>query len=89
MPRQLRIHYENATYHVMNRGRGRQTIFYNVDYYHLLIKTPRAKLDRIMRHINGVYTQRYNQLRQTDGSLFRGRYKAILIGSKKSDLLQP
>ncbi|MCP4491966.1 MAG: hypothetical protein GY820_32380, partial [Gammaproteobacteria bacterium] len=27
----------------------------------------------------GVYTQRHNQLKQTDGSLFRGRYKAILI----------
>ncbi|MCP4490315.1 MAG: hypothetical protein GY820_23790, partial [Gammaproteobacteria bacterium] len=63
-------------------------VFNNVDYYHLLIKTPRAKLDLIMRHINGVYTQRHNQLKQTDGSLFRGRYKAILIGSKKSGLLK-
>ncbi|MCP4487084.1 MAG: hypothetical protein GY820_07170, partial [Gammaproteobacteria bacterium] len=81
MSRPLRIHYENATYHVMNRGRGRQTVFYNVDYYYQLIKTPRAKLDRIMRHISGVYTQRHNQLKQTDGSLFRGRYKAILIRS--------
>jgi len=32
-----------------------------------------------MRHINGVYTQRYNRLSKTDGSLFRGRYKAIVI----------
>ncbi len=32
-----------------------------------------------MRHINGQYTQRYNRLRKTDGSLFRGRYKAILV----------
>ncbi|MCP4491864.1 MAG: hypothetical protein GY820_31845 [Gammaproteobacteria bacterium] len=50
-----------------------------IQAYHLLIKTPRAKLDRVMRHINGVYTQRHIQLKQTDGSLFRGRYKAILI----------
>jgi len=32
-----------------------------------------------MRHINGVYTQRYNRRKRTDGPLFRGRYKAILI----------
>jgi len=115
MARPLRIQYENATYHIMNRGRDRQTVFCNPDYYqaflqcleeahkrfaaeiqayclmsnhyHLLIKTPHANLDRIMRHINGVYTQRHNQLRNTDGPLFRGRYKAILIDTS-SYLLQ-
>ena len=35
----------------------------------------------------GVYTQRYNWLKQTDGPLFRGRYKAILINAA-SYLLQ-
>jgi REP element-mobilizing transposase RayT len=49
------------------------------NHYHLLVKTPEANLGRVMRHINGVYTQRYNRLRKTDGSLFRGRYKAILV----------
>ena len=49
------------------------------NHYHLLVQTPRANLDRIMRHINGIYTQRYNRLRKTDGPLFRGRYKAILV----------
>ena len=51
------------------------------NHYHLLVKTPRGNLSRIMRHINGVYTQRYNRRRKTDGALFRGRYKAILIDS--------
>ena len=32
-----------------------------------------------MRHINGVYTQRHNRIKKTDGSLFRGRYKAICV----------
>jgi len=32
-----------------------------------------------MRHVNGLYTQRYNRLHKTDGPLFRGRYKAILV----------
>ena len=48
-------------------------------HYHLLIETPKANLSRIMRHINGVYTQRHNGLRKTDGSLFRGRYKSVLV----------
>jgi REP element-mobilizing transposase RayT len=49
------------------------------NHYHLLIETPRANLERIMRHVNGVYTQRYNRLNRTDGPLFRGRYQAIVV----------
>jgi len=48
-------------------------------HYHLLIQTPDANLSRCMRHINGVYTQRYNARNGCDGTLFRGRYKSILI----------
>ena len=115
MPRPVRIEYENAFYHVMNRGRARQTIFRGDRYYqaflgtlaevhqrfqciihayclmgnhyHLLLETPKANLSRIMRHINGVYTQRYNRLKKSDGPLFRGRYKAILV-DKDAYLLQ-
>ncbi len=109
MARPQRVLYENAYYHVMNRGAGRQNIFYDdkdralflrtveetcqqyhteihayclmSNHYHLLIKTPNANLSRAMRHINGVYTQRYNRRNKTDGPLFRGRYKAILVDS--------
>jgi len=49
------------------------------NHYHLLVETPLANLGRIMRHINGVYTQRHNRLKKTDGPLFRGRYKSILV----------
>lgn len=49
------------------------------NHYHLLIHTPRGNLSRAMRHLNGVYTQRYNRLHRTDGPLFRGRFKAIVI----------
>ena len=49
------------------------------NHYHLLIRTPRANLDRAMRHLNGIYTQRYNRSERIDGPLFRGRYKALLI----------
>lgn len=49
------------------------------NHYHLLLETPKANLSRIMRHVNGIYTQRYNRMRRTDGTLFRGRYKSILV----------
>jgi hypothetical protein len=32
-----------------------------------------------MRHVNGLYTQCYNRLKKTNGPLFRGRYKAIVV----------
>jgi putative transposase len=47
--------------------------------YHLLISTPQANLSQAMRYLNGVYTQRFNRAEQSEGPLFRGRYKAILI----------
>jgi REP element-mobilizing transposase RayT len=30
------------------------------NHYHLLVQTPDANLSRSMRHLNGVYTQRFN-----------------------------
>ena len=49
------------------------------NHYHILVQTPEANLSRSMRHLNGVYTQRYNSRHRCDGRLFRGRYKSILI----------
>jgi REP element-mobilizing transposase RayT len=71
------------------------------DQYHLLIKTPEANLSRFMRQVDGLYTQHFQKLKKSEGSLFRGRYKAVLVqpdkyllpltrylhsGVKKSDL---
>jgi hypothetical protein len=36
-----------------------------------------------MRHINGVYTQRFNRRHKKEGQLFRGRYKAVLVESDR------
>lgn len=44
-------------------------------------------LARCMRHMNGVYTQRHNARHHCDGTLFRGRYKSILVDAD-SYLLQ-
>ena len=57
------------------------------NHYHLLIQTPEGNISRSMRHINGVYTQRFNRIHGYDGHLFRGRYKSILIDAD-SYLLQ-
>jgi REP element-mobilizing transposase RayT len=53
------------------------------NHYHLLLQTPAANLSRCMRHINGIYTQYFNRSYKSDGPLFRGRYKSILIDEDK------
>jgi putative transposase len=57
------------------------------NHYHMLVQTPEANISRSMRHLNGVYTQRYNRRHKCDGQLFRGRYKSILTDTD-SYLLQ-
>jgi len=49
------------------------------NHYHILLQTLEPNLPRVMRHIDGVYTQKYNRKYGKDGTLFRGRYKAVLI----------
>lgn len=56
------------------------------NHYHLLLQTPDANLSRSMRHLNGVYTQRYNRRHGCDGQLFRGRYKSIVVESDSYSL---
>ena len=108
MARPLRIEFEGAWHHVMNRGRQREVIFRDPEdykaftgllkstsemfrlgvaayclmpnHFHLLLQTPEANLARAMRHLGGVYTQWFNRRYGLDGQLFRGRYKAILVG---------
>jgi putative transposase len=48
-------------------------------HYHMLLQTPQGNIARAMRHVDGVYTQRYNKKHGQDGQLFRGRYKSILV----------
>lgn len=109
MSRPLRIEYPDAWYHVMNRGRRSEKVFFDKDdyqafiqvliestemwnlrisayclmpnHYHLLVQTPDANIARCMRHINGVYTQRFNVRHRSEGQLFKGRYKSILVSA--------
>lgn len=52
------------------------------NHYHLLLSTPAVGLSRAMRHVDGIYTQKFNRVHHRDGPLFRGRYKAILIDAE-------
>lgn len=48
--------------------------------YRLVIRTAKPDLSRMMRHVNGVYTQLYNRCQgTTTGNLFRGRFKAAVV----------
>ena len=53
------------------------------NHYHLLLSTPAGALSRSMRHLDGIYTQKFNRVHHRDGPLFRGRYKAILIDAEE------
>jgi len=48
-------------------------------HYHLLLETRLPNLSRGMRHLNGVYTQRFNRRHGRTGHVFEGRYKAQLV----------
>ncbi|MDY6972382.1 MAG: transposase [Thermodesulfobacteriota bacterium] len=49
-------------------------------HYHILVQTPNTNISKGMRHIDAVYTQRFNKRHRCDGQPFRGRYKLILVG---------
>ena len=52
------------------------------NHYHLLLSTLAGVLSRPMRHLDGIYTQKFNRLHHRDGPLFRGRYEAIHLRRK-------
>lgn len=57
------------------------------NHYHLLVETVEANLSVGMRHLNGVYTQKFNITHDSSGHLFQGRYKSILV-EKGNHLLE-
>jgi len=49
------------------------------NHYHFVLHTRAANLSRLMRHLNGAYTQNFNRRHQKVGHLFQGRFKAVLV----------
>ena len=105
--REIRLEYENAWYHVMNRAAGKRFVFSDENnkyiffelinevykkhaieihayclmdnHYHLLVKTPNANLSKAMHHLQFRFSKIYNKIINSDGPIFRSRYKSILI----------
>ena len=50
------------------------------NHIHLLVRTPRGGLARVMRHVNGDYATAFNRRHRRVGHLWQGRYKALLVG---------
>lgn len=70
--------------HVLGQGLARfdaQALAYCVmdNHYHWVLRTHRANLSQLMRHINGVYSQAFNRRHGLVGHLFQGRFKAIVV----------
>jgi len=57
------------------------------NHYHLLLHCPQGNLSKIMQYISKVYTQYFNRIHDTDGAIFRGRFKSLLVNAD-SYLLQ-
>lgn len=53
------------------------------NHYHVCLRTPEGNLSRVMRHLDGLYTQRFNRAHGRDGPLFRGRYKALVVDAQE------
>ena len=49
------------------------------NHYHLVLHTRSANLSRLMRHLNGVFTQRFNRRHGVIGHLLQGRFKAVIV----------
>jgi hypothetical protein len=49
------------------------------EHYDLVLYTRQANLSRLMRHVNGVYTQYHNRRHGGIGPLFQGRFRAVLV----------
>lgn len=57
------------------------------NHFHLMIETKSANLSQAMRHLNGLYSEYFNQRHNIVGHMFQGRYKAILV-QRESYLLE-
>jgi REP element-mobilizing transposase RayT len=56
------------------------------NHYHLLLEVPGANLSLAMKHLNALYTQKFNKKHHRVGHLFQGRFKAIVV--EKESFLQ-
>ncbi len=76
MPRQVRIEYEGAVYHVMSRGNDDQKIYFDRQGYELFLKTldEACRRSRWLIHAYVLMPNHYHLLLETPaGNLVDGR----------------
>ena len=49
------------------------------NHYHLLIETPKPNLVDGMKWVQSTFANRFNRFNKTNGHVFQGRYKAIIL----------
>lgn len=54
------------------------------DSFELVVYTAQANLSRLMRHVNGVYTQAFNRRHGKAGPVLQGRFKSVLVDREKT-----
>lgn len=52
------------------------------NHYHLIVRTPDARLSKALQELNGGYSRHFNQIYGRDAHLFRNRFLARLIASE-------
>ena len=57
------------------------------NHYHILVQTPKANLNKAMHYFGSHFARQINRDLNADGSLFRDRYKSLLVDTD-SYLLQ-
>lgn len=58
------------------------------NHFHLVVETPRSNLSAGMQWLLGSYTQQFNRRHRLSGHLFGGRYKALLVDSRRGEYLR-
>jgi hypothetical protein len=51
------------------------------NHYHVCLRTPKGNLSRVMRHVDGLHTQRFNRSHRRDGCVGKSHSKS----SRKED----
>jgi REP element-mobilizing transposase RayT len=49
------------------------------NHYHAVVRTRQGNLSRLMRQVNGVYSQSFNRRHRLTGHLFQGRFHSVVV----------
>jgi putative transposase len=53
------------------------------NHYHLLVRTQKENLSQAIGYLNAGFAREFNKIRKRDGSLFKGRFKSLVIKNER------